>query len=171
MSNNSWRTPLKLFKELDKEFCFQLDPCTSKHNNLGLPYFYTKEDDGLKLSWSRYKRIFINPPYGYDKLKNGKRGEYLLEKWVQKAYNEFYQNNLKQTIVMLLPATVSTQWFHKYIWDDEIHKPRLHTQIRFPLRRIQYLNELGVKQETPRFDSMIIIFKEDIHMQNDTARS
>ena len=98
------RTPLEVFKELDKEFNFSLDPCTSseKNGNLGTPYYFTKEQDGLKKDWSKFKSIFINPPF-----KD-------MNKWVDKILSEIEKNN-KITIVLLAPAKTETKWFHKLI--------------------------------------------------------
>ena len=52
MSSNSdeWATPVDFFKQLDKEFNFTLDPCSTKENHKCKKY-YTKEDDGLSKSW------------------------------------------------------------------------------------------------------------------------
>ena len=52
MSSNTpeWATPMAFFKELDKEFHFTLDPC-STHENAKCEKHYTKEDDGLKQDW------------------------------------------------------------------------------------------------------------------------
>lgn len=60
MSSNTpeWATPMAFFKELDKEFHFTLDPC-STHENAKCEKHYTKEDDGLKQDWggSRFSAI------------------------------------------------------------------------------------------------------------------
>jgi len=52
MSSNTpeWATPKAFFEELDKEFHFTLDPCSTKENHKCSMYF-TKEQDGLKQSW------------------------------------------------------------------------------------------------------------------------
>ena len=47
---NEWATPLALFKELDQEFGFTLDPCATPQN-AKCKKFYTLEDDGLKQNW------------------------------------------------------------------------------------------------------------------------
>jgi phage N-6-adenine-methyltransferase len=162
MSNNEWQTPPEIFKKLNNEFHFDLDPCATKDNNLGTPDFFTKEYDGLKRGWSRYKSIFINPPYGYDTRADGSRGEYLLPKWVRKAYLEMQAHTSIKNIVMLLPATVSTKWFHQYVWSDNFHEPRseydFKIQIRFPDKRIRYLID-NQHRSSPRFDSMIVIYR------------
>lgn len=52
MSSNTpeWATPQKFFDELNEEFCFDLDPC-STHENAKCERHFTKEDDGLRKSW------------------------------------------------------------------------------------------------------------------------
>ena len=62
-SNNSdeWSTPLDIFKELDDEFNFTLDPCATEQNHKCDLYF-TAEKDGLSQDWEGH-RVFCNPPY------------------------------------------------------------------------------------------------------------
>ena len=52
MSSNTpeWATPQKFFDDLNAEFHFTLDPC-STHENAKCEKHYTKEDDGLSKSW------------------------------------------------------------------------------------------------------------------------
>ena len=45
-----WATPQSFFDELNREFSFTLDPC-STHENAKCEKHYTKEDDGLSQSW------------------------------------------------------------------------------------------------------------------------
>lgn len=49
-----WATPTALFDELNKEFHFDLDPC-STHENAKCEHHFTKEEDGLKQSWGGTK--------------------------------------------------------------------------------------------------------------------
>ncbi|MGI9011117.1 MAG: DNA N-6-adenine-methyltransferase [Nitrososphaeraceae archaeon] len=159
-SKNSWRTPPELFKELDDEFHFDLDPCTTQDNPLQTRYFYTEQEyNGLLLDW--HGNVFVNPPYGYNE-----KNEYLLEKWVKKAFEQITSNRNVKTIVLLVPTVTSTKWFHKYVWNNIDHEPywddddrNFTTEIRFPDKRIKYLDEKGEKKQSPRFDSMIIIYK------------
>lgn len=46
-----WGTPQEIYADLNREFCFDLDPCP-----LG-------GTDGLNISWA-HRRVFCNPPYG-----------------------------------------------------------------------------------------------------------
>lgn len=45
-----WSTPQDFFDELNKEFCFNLDPCCT-HENAKCEDHYTKEDNGLEQNW------------------------------------------------------------------------------------------------------------------------
>jgi len=48
--SDEWSTPQDIFDNLDAEFHFNLDPC-STHENCKCENHYTKEDNGLKHSW------------------------------------------------------------------------------------------------------------------------
>ena len=72
--SNEWATPQAFFDELNKEFNFTLDPC-STHENAKCEKHFTIEEDGLKQDWSK-DIVFCNPPYGTE-----------ISKWVEKAYN------------------------------------------------------------------------------------
>lgn len=48
--SDEWETPKELYKKLDEEFKFNLDPCASK-NNAKCTKFFTKENNGLEQSW------------------------------------------------------------------------------------------------------------------------
>jgi site-specific DNA-methyltransferase (adenine-specific) len=162
--SQEWLTPPEVFDPLNEEFNFDLDPCTTRDNHLDTPYYFTKEDDGLTRDWGSYRNIFINPPYGFSEKEDGSRKEYLLEKWVRKAYEEIQIHKHIENIVMLVPAVVSTKWFHQWIWNDEENEPmwseefNFKVEIRFPKSRIKYLDETGTRRQSPHFDSMIIIF-------------
>ena len=48
--SNEWATPQEFFDELDKEFHFTLDPC-STHENCKCKKHYTIEENGLEQNW------------------------------------------------------------------------------------------------------------------------
>ena len=52
MSSNTpeWATPQSFFDALNREFHFNLDPC-STHENAKCERHFTIEDDGLSKSW------------------------------------------------------------------------------------------------------------------------
>lgn len=133
MSSNTdeWATPKLFYEELNKEFNFTLDPCSTKENHKCKKY-YTKEDDGLSKSWGG-EIVFMNPPYGKE-----------ISKWVQKAYNE---NKNGAEIVCLLPSRTDTRWFHDFIYNQH--------EIRFIKGRLKFNDG---KQAAP-FPSMVVVMK------------
>lgn len=131
MSSNSseWTTPDYFFKDLNKEFNFTLDPC-STHENAKCQKHFTKEEDGLKQNWSN-DIVFCNPPYGKE-----------LPLWIEKAYNE---NKKGALVVLLIPARTDTKYFHKYIYNQH--------EIRFLKGRLKFN---GSKNSAP-FPSMVVV--------------
>ena len=137
MSSNSaeWATPQALFDDLDREFAFTLDPC-STHSNKKCEKHYTKEDDGLSKDWSG-ETVFCNPPYGRE-----------LSKWVEKCHTESQKGT---TCVMLIPARTDTSYFHNYIYGKH--------EIRFIRGRLRF-NECN---ENAPFPSMVVVMRgEDV---------
>ena len=55
-NTEEWETPQGLFDELNEEFHFNLDPCSTDKNHKCDKY-YTKEDDGLSKNWGGVFRI------------------------------------------------------------------------------------------------------------------
>jgi phage N-6-adenine-methyltransferase len=129
---DDWETPPDLFKKLDDEFHFTLDPCCTEQTAKCRKY-YTKETDGLKQDWGG-ETVFVNPPYSAKEQ----------DKWVKKCYEESQKPNTK--VVALLPARTDTERFHKYILN--------HAEIRFIKGRIKFV---GAKAPAP-FPSMIVIW-------------
>lgn len=49
-ATDEWATPKELFRQLDNEFHFDLDPCATGENHKCDKY-YTIADDGLRKPW------------------------------------------------------------------------------------------------------------------------
>jgi len=133
MTSNSdeWTTPQWLFDELDGEFHFNLDPCSTDENAKCKTHF-TVSDDGLHKNWGGC-RVFCNPPYSQ------------IAKWVEKAYRESLKEGT--VVVLLIPARTDTRYFHDYIY----HR----SEIRFISGRLKFSN---AKWNAP-FPSMVVIFR------------
>lgn len=127
-----WATPQAFFDELDTEFNFDLDPC-STDSNAKCKLHYTVDSDGLTQNWGG-RRVFCNPPYGKE-----------IGKWVRKCYEESQKPDT--LVVMLIPARTDTAYFHDYIYN----KAR---EIRFIRGRLHFNDS---KQAAP-FPSMVVIF-------------
>ena len=54
--SDEWETPQALFDSLNKEFQFDLDPCSS-HLNHKCDTYYTIEDNGLEKSWGGVQSV------------------------------------------------------------------------------------------------------------------
>lgn len=130
--SNEWGTPQSLFDELNQEFHFTLDPC-STHTNAKCEKHYTAEQDGLSHDWTG-ETVFCNPPYGRE-----------IPKWVKKAAES------KATTVMLIPARTDTSYFHDYIYN--------RAEIRFLRGRVKFERQPGVPGDAAPFPSMIVIFR------------
>lgn len=146
---DNWETPIDFYKDLDKEFNFDFDPCPIMYNEI------TPDKDGLLIEWGQ--RNFVNPPYS-QKLK---------EAFILKALEESKKGKLS---VMLLPVSTSTKIFHEVILPNA-------KDIRFVRGRLafagintkgQYVNWHNSSIDTPdgveqvrnsgMHDSMIVIF-------------
>jgi len=127
---DDWMTPPYFYKELNKKYNFDFDPCPFMHN--------TDNWDGLKIEWGDHN--FINPPYSRQ----------LKEAFVKKAVKESYKGKL---CVMLLPVSTSTNLFHDIIQPNA-------DNIEFVRKRIPFLgvntkNQLvnwHLTDKTPPFD-------------------
>lgn len=126
-----WATPRGIFRELDYRFHFDLDACATAETAKCESYF-TEEDDALKQDWSRFRSIFVNPPYG-DQINS----------WLMKAYLTSEQGS---TVVCLVPSRTDTSWWHDICMKGKIEFIR--GRIRFD----------GGKGRAP-FPSAIVIFK------------
>jgi len=132
-SNKSeWETPWDFYMMLDDEFHFELDPAAAD-GNAKCDVYYTKTQDGLKMSWDGL-RVFCNPPYGRS----------VTGKWVRKGAEA-----RGGVVVMLLPARTDNEWFHGYIYKN----PR--AEIRFVKGRLKFS---GSETGAP-FPSMVVIFR------------
>ena len=138
---DDWETPSELFKQLDKEFHFTLDPCCT-HETAKCAKHYTPKENGLAQDW-KGEIVFCNPPYSR-KSKNNP-GQIA---WVKKCAEEGAKEHT--TVVALLPARTDTELFHRYIWGK--------AEIRFLKGRISFLNN-GQEQNKPLFGSMICIWR------------
>ena len=136
-NSNEWYTPQDFYDKLNKEFSFNLDPC-STHDNAKCEKHFTVEEDGLKQDWGGHV-VFMNPPYGRE-----------IGKWVEKAYNESLKPNT--TVVCLIPARTDTAYYHDYIFGKA-------KDVRFIRGRLKFG---GCKNAAP-FPSAVVVFGQYIY--------
>lgn len=130
-----WPTPPEVYKGLDAEFGFTLDPCSTSENAKCKRHF-TAAEDGLKQDWSS-DVVFMYPPYGR-----------VIGKWMAKAYGEAQKG---ATVACLVPARTDTDWWHRYAMRGEIRLYR--GRIRF----------VGATASAP-FPSALIVFRPPGHI-------
>ena len=129
-ATDEYATPPEIFQQLDDEFHFTLDPC-STDENCKCKKHYTIEEDGLTKNWGG-EVVFCNPPYSEIKT------------WVEKCFYEAQQDNT--VVVMLIPAWTETRYFHQFI----LHR----SEIRFVRGRVKFNGK-----SNPPFPNMIVIFR------------
>lgn len=124
---------------------FDYDPCTTRSvaGVHGIPNFSTAYNSGLEQNWTKYKRIWINPPL------------YLAFPFLEKAISTYRQAN--NDIYFLAPVSILTKKKFHQIMDGQ--KIKLY----IPNGRINFLRIHQEKEITPDFDS--IIFK--LYPQNE----
>ena len=98
-NNDEWLTDPKIVKSLGE---FDLDPCQP----VNPPFYHGKfgfdtRHDGLVQDWTKYNRIWCNPPYGRETFK-----------WIKKLYE--HGNG-----IALIFARTETIGFHSEILNKE----------------------------------------------------
>jgi len=134
-NSDNWETPSEIYRELNREFNFDFDPCPICFGEV------TPEKDGLLIDWG--KSNFVNPPYSR-KLK---------EMFIKKAVE--WSKHDKCVSVCLIPVSTSTSLFHDVILPNA-------TDIRFLRGRVKFkgYNTKGeyVENKCGMHDSMIVVF-------------
>ena len=137
--SNEWVTPQDLFDELNEEFAFTLDPC-STDGNCKCEKHYTIADNGLSKDWSG-EVVFLNPPYcGHTAA------------WVRKALAESKKGSL---VVCLIVSSTDRSYWHEYIFPHA-------AQIRFVRGRLKFN---GAATSAP-FASAVVIFSDKMSFKN-----
>lgn len=96
--DNEYYTPSVFVEQFGK---FDYDPATTKEKaeEFGIEHYDTIETDGLKADWTKYKRIWINPPFT------------IKHEFLKKAVDTFAET--KADIYILFPIEfITTKRFH-----------------------------------------------------------
>lgn len=141
---HDWRTPKKLFDNLNSEYNFWIDLASDDKNNL-CPIFLTEKQNALKQNWFELAKLnkrvsdyaWCNPPYGRN-----------LVVWIKKAYEE---NKLGFRSVWLIPARTDTKFFHNFIFNKA-------EKVGFVKSRISFHDENGCPVNKATFPSMVVVY-------------
>jgi len=91
-----------VFQLFHARFGFTIDVAATSANTK-CERFFTKEQNGLALSWAN-ERVWCNPPYS------------AIGDWVRKAWTEWSSDAPPRLIVMLLPANRTEQaWWQDFV--------------------------------------------------------
>lgn len=138
--SNEWGTPDSIYRPLDQEFGFSLDPCARNAEEAKCQRFYTPAEDGLLQPWGE-EIVFCNPPYGRE-----------IGRWVQKAYLAAHDG---ATVVMLIPARTDTNYWHDYVIGAG-------AEVRFCKGRISFVNnDTGQVEDPAPFPSAVVVFRPE----------
>lgn len=140
---DEWETPERLFRELDAEFHFTLDPCATE-KNAKCKRFFTKQENGLLQNWGG-ETVFCNPPYSRKTKANAGQAA-----WIEKCFTE--SRKPKTVCVMLIPARTDTKAFHEFIYGK--------AEIRFIRGRLKFTIDGKTAQSAP-FPSMVVVFRQE----------
>jgi phage N-6-adenine-methyltransferase len=114
---------------------FDLDPAAQPHTAKASRYF-TPDEDGLSRPW--FGRVWLNPPYSKPRP------------WCEKAREETTNGNA-EIVVMLLPASVDTRWFHEAVLP--------YAELRFIRGRVRFVGWEGTPIPSPKAPSIVAIYR------------
>ena len=137
--DNEYYTPREFVTRFG---AFDYDPATTKEkaSEFGIKAFDTIDTDGLKQDWTKYKRIWINPPFT------------IKQKFLEKAVETYKKT--KADIYILFPIEfMTTKRFY------EITKG-VYFHIFLPNGRVKFESGLGKKSSSPAFGSVVLTFNK-----------
>lgn len=133
--DNEYYTPKKTVDYFGK---FDYDPATTKEKaqEFNILNYDTIETDGLSQDWSKYNKIWINPPFTHK------------HKFLEKAVITYKE--VKNNIYILFPIEfITTNRFKKAMQD-------ICGKIYIPNGRINFESGIGKKGKSPAFGSVIM---------------
>jgi hypothetical protein len=108
-----WCTPEKYVDAVRSVFNgnIELDPCSNKSSivKANIEYMLPK-DDGLMREWN-YKTIYVNPPYGADRIRGT-----TIKDWLRKCAEAHRKYNSE--ILALVPVATNTAHWKHYIFGE-----------------------------------------------------
>lgn len=108
-----WCTPPKYVDAVKTVFGgkIELDPCSNKDSIVcAETEFMLPETDGLMSEWN-YKTIFINPPYGADRIRGT-----TIKDWLAKCVHSHHLYNAE--IIGLIPVAPNTTHWKEFVFGE-----------------------------------------------------
>lgn len=118
---------------------FDYDPATTKEKALefNIKKYDTIETDGLLQDWSKYKKIWINPPFT-------RKHEFL------KKAQETYLSCMNEIYILFPIEFITTKRFHEIAKGGKFYIPN---------GRIKFESGLNKKSDSPAFGSVVMKFQ------------
>ena len=110
--SQDWCTPPKYIEAVRRFFNgrIDLDPCSNANSIVGADVeFKLPDHDGLVEEWTG-KFIYVNPPYGKDKM----RGTTICD-WMKKCADSYLENGSE--VVALVPVATNTRHWKEYVFN------------------------------------------------------
>ena len=134
--DNEYYTPKEVVRYFGE---FDYDPATTKEKakEFGIECYDTIETNGLTKDWTKYKRIWINPPFT-DK-----------HKFIKKAYDTYRENPYIYIYILFPIEFLTTSRFYQC-------SEGLGGKLYLPSGRIKFESGLGKHSSTPAFGSVVL---------------
>jgi hypothetical protein len=109
-TSQNWGTPLKYVNVVKYFFDgeISLDPCSNCHSIVNAKVEYKLPQDGLKESWN-YPTIFVNPPYGSNKINKT-----TIKDWIKRCSDAHAEYGSE--VLALIPVATNTKHWKYYIF-------------------------------------------------------
>ena len=141
--NTHWTTPLDVLGLIHKCTPFiDLDPCNNTNSLVNARNTFTLPIDSLFMDWTRFRSVFLNPPWGTSYLSPDKKTCYsakeytemkkadptsvvgfhkqVLKQWVQKAVDTYREWDIiaanTKELYLLIPDQRSASHWHTLIF-------------------------------------------------------
>lgn len=137
-STDQWFTPPRECEmvRLALGGTIDLDPCGHPRAHVRALRIVFEQEDGFRLSWRRYSRIFCNPPYSDP------------APWAARCRRHAMIDG--GDAILLCKADTSTTWWHESIWSAD-------AAVCFPFSRMKFSPGPGLSAKTgPKFAIAIV---------------
>lgn len=179
MGKKDWRTPRWFFDNEWQKYNFTVDAAADDLNALVRPHherclgmtgsgkvgegqfcrnglceypigrYYTIETNGLNPEhYVEGDRVWCNPPYE-------SHGPAALKNWLALAAETRLRGVFWE--LLLQPAT-DTGWFHRYVWDKRLKRPREGVDVDFLEGRIKFIDPEDPTKDSPPGPNMLVRF-------------
>ena len=163
-----WRTPPRLFAQLDQEFAFVLDAAADKQNKL-CPHYFGPDHSlpalrvGLAVDWAEFisscyggmhppfpprLAVFVNPPYS-------REAKMPIGPWVEKCWQESQRG---VTVVGVIPLSPQTLWWRAWI----AFRAR---EVRMIPHRVTFLRPDGSIEGSAGGNTAIVVWRPNCGIQ------